>query len=181
MLIPPSEVPVVVQAGSRHTKDASCDADPGLEVCGWVSVGQLDCSRGGVVGLPEAVKALIKARSQLERVQVAGFDPPDPVEAVTFAFYGYENAIVAAAEAKGIKWTKNHYEKAKLARKLCDDAILTTDVQERLLQLNDLRKDVAYGEPGAELEEVDLEDLASDLEHFIDEVEAVISSSEEGS
>ncbi len=133
------------------------------------------------MGLPEARKALTKARSQLERVQVAGFDPPDPVEAVTFGFYAYENAVVAAAEAKGIKWTKNHYEKAKLARKLCDDAILATNVEDRLLQLNDLRKDVAYGEPGPELEEVDLEDLASDLEQFIDEVEGVISSSESGS
>lgn len=129
------------------------------------------------MGLPEARQALKRARSQLERVQVAGFDPPDYVEAVTFAFYAYENATVAAAEAKGMKWTKSHYEKAHLARKLVDDGILSTDIEERLLRLNDLRKDVAYGEPGPELEEVDLEDLASDLELFIDEVEKVVEES----
>lgn len=133
------------------------------------------------MGLPEARKALTRARSQLERVQVAGYAPPDPVEAVTFAFYAYENAVVAAAEVKGIKWTKVHFEKAKLASKLCDDGILATNVEDRLLWLNDLRKDVAYDEPGPELEEVDLEDLAIELEQFIDEVEEVISSSESGS
>ena len=54
------------------------------------------------MGLRAARAALKRAQSQLERVQTAWFDPPDPVEAVTFAFYAYENAVVAVAEAKNI-------------------------------------------------------------------------------
>lgn len=101
-------------------------------------------------------------------------DPPDHVEAVTFAFYAYENAIVAVAEAKGIKWTKNHAEKARLAGRLFSDGILSTDVEDRLIALNTLRKDVAYGEPGPELQEMDLEELAVELEQFLEEVEEIV-------
>lgn len=90
------------------------------------------------MGLRQARAALRRARSQLERVQVAWLNPPDPVEAVTFAFYAYENAIVAVAETKGIRWTKNHAEKARLAGQLFSDGILSIDVEERLIQLNTL-------------------------------------------
>lgn len=126
------------------------------------------------MGLREARAALRRAQSQLERVQVAWLDPPDHVEAVTFAFYAYENAIVAVAEAKGIKWTKNHAEKARLAGRLFSDGILSTDVEDRLIALNTLRKDVAYGEPGPELQEMDLEELAVELEQFLEEVEEIV-------
>jgi hypothetical protein len=47
---------------------------------------------------------------------------------------------------------------------------LKTDVSDRLVKLNELRKDVSYGDPGEELSEVDLEDLVSELESFLDEV-----------
>lgn len=53
------------------------------------------------VGLGEARKKLELARSQLERVQVASWSPPDPVEAVTWAFYAYENAVVAGIGGQG--------------------------------------------------------------------------------
>lgn len=131
------------------------------------------------VGLGEARKKLELARSQLERVQVASWSPPDPVEAVTWAFYAYENAVVAVSEAKGVPWTKNHAEKARLAHRLVELGILQMDVEERLITLNELRKDVAYGEPGFELQQVDLEDLSSELENFADEVERVIEAEEE--
>jgi uncharacterized protein (UPF0332 family) len=131
------------------------------------------------VGLREARKKIELARNQLERVQVASWSPPDPVEAVTWAFYAYENAVVAVAEAKGIPWTKNHAEKARLARRLVEMGILQTDVEEKLITLNELRKDVAYGEPGFELQQVDLEYLSIELENFVDEVERVIDAHEE--
>ena len=133
------------------------------------------------MGLPEARRALKRARRQLARVQVAWIEPADPTAAVTFAFYAYENAVVAVAEARAIKWTKVHHEKANLARKLFNQGILATNAEERLLELNDLRKDVAYDEPGPELEQVDLEDLARDLELFIDEVEGVIDELQDSS
>ena len=131
------------------------------------------------MGILEARAALKRAQSQLERVQTAWIDPPDPVEAVTFAFYSYENAVVAVAEANNIKWTKSHYEKADLAARLFRDGILSVDVEDRLRQLNTMRKDVAYGEPGPELEQMDLEDLAIELEQFLDEVERIIDAAEE--
>jgi len=129
--------------------------------------------------MSKARAALKRAQSQLERVQVAWIDPPDPVEAVTFAFYAYENGVVAVAEANKILWSKSHYEKAELAARLFRDGILSVDVEDRLRQLNTVRKDVAYGEPGPELEQMDLEGLASDLEAFLDDVERIIDAIEE--
>jgi len=108
------------------------------------------------VSIEEARKALKIAQRHLARVQVASFDPADYVEAVTFAFYAYENAVVAVAEANNLPWSKNHYEKAKLAKDLFDRKILVTDVEDQLRNLNDLRKDVAYDEPGPELQQLDL-------------------------
>jgi hypothetical protein len=50
-----------------------------------------------------------------------------------------------------------------------------------MLRLNDLRKDVSYGEPGYDLDNEDLEDLGSELEDFIDEAEEVLSKLEDAS
>jgi hypothetical protein len=47
------------------------------------------------------------------------------------------------------------------------------------VKLNELRKDVSYGDPGEELSEVDLEDLVSDLELFLDEVDELTRNIEE--
>jgi hypothetical protein len=125
-----------------------------------------------------ARKALNIATRHLERVQTAWWEPADAVEAVTFAFYAYENAIVAIAELNGRRWTKNHYEKAELAHQLSEEGLLTTDVSDRLREFNDLRKDVAYDEPGPELAQLDLEGVATELERFIDEVTALVEARE---
>src|SRR5213594_3679735 len=90
-----------------------------------------------------------------------------------------KNAVVAAATALGATWTKKHYEKAALAKKLFEQNKLKTDVGDRLVELNELRKDVSYGDPGEQLMEVDLEDLVSDLELFLDEVAELIANEEE--
>lgn len=133
------------------------------------------------MGLPEAKAALERAKSQLARVQTAWLEPPDEVEAVTFAFYAYENGVVAVAEAKGIRWKKIHSDKARLAARLAQQGILTKDLEDLLIRLNNLRKDVAYGEPGPELQELDLEELAAELETFLDEVERIVDAIEEES
>lgn len=114
------------------------------------------------------------AKKQLERVQTASWDPQDAEEAVTWAFYAYENAVVAAAEAKGLVWEKKHPSKVAVAGKLCAKGILSSDVGPTIERLNELRKDVQYGEPGPELQDEDLEDLATDLENIVDEVEAIV-------
>ena len=39
-----------------------------------------------------------------------------------------------------------------------------------------MRKDVAYDEPGADLDERDLEMIASELEEYIDEIESLMGA-----
>ena len=129
----------------------------------------------------EARKALKRAKAQSDKAAVEAWEPAEPGDAVMWAFYAYENAVIAVAELKGIPWEKNHARKAALAKELHAIGTLRTDVSERLRQLNELRKDVAYEEPGPELSELNLEDLIADLERFIDEVEDLIESHGEDS
>ena len=126
------------------------------------------------MGIAEAEPHIARARRQLERVQVAAWDPADGEEAVTWAFYAYENCVVALAEMHDRKWKKNHREKAELARRLYADGLVSRDVGDTLVELNRLRMDVAYDEPGPELQETDLEALAGDLEGFLNEIASLV-------
>jgi hypothetical protein len=129
--------------------------------------------------LKEARAHLARAEDQFDRASVDSWEPSDPAECVTKSFYAYENALVAAATALGASWTKKHYEKAALAKRLFEENKLKTNVSDRLVKLNELRKDVSYGDPGEELSEVDLEDLVSELELFLNEVGELVTSIEE--
>lgn len=129
--------------------------------------------------LREARASLALAQAQLERAQVAWWEPPDPADCVTNAFYAYENAVTAAMLAVGRKRTHRHPEKAAIAKELYEENRLKTDLSSLLMTLNDARKDVQYGEPGYQLRQIDLEDLVSDLEEFIDEVEAMLNELDE--
>jgi uncharacterized protein (UPF0332 family) len=133
------------------------------------------------MSLDKARKALKRAKAQYDKAAVDAWEPAEPGDAVMWAFYAYENAVIAVAELKGIPWEKNHAKKAALARELHATGILRTDVSERLRELNDLRKDVAYDEPGPELSELNLEDLITDLDRFISEVEGLLESRGENS
>ena len=124
-----------------------------------------------------AKKHIARAKKQLERVQTAWFDSQEAEQAVTWGFYAYENCVTALAERYGYQWTPNHRKKADLARRLCDDGLISRDVGDDLEEFNRLRKDVAYGEPGYDLLAVDLEELLSELEEFVEEVESRIGSS----
>jgi hypothetical protein len=128
--------------------------------------------------LKKARELLRVCAKQCDRASVASWEPEDPAECVTFAFYAYENALIAAAEALEKTWTKNHYEKAELAERLVKAGSLKTDVSSQLTQLNTLRKDVSYGEPGESLSRVNLEDLVSELYEFFEEVDTLVSSIE---
>lgn len=125
------------------------------------------------MSLENAKEALERAKTQLERVQEACVSE-DHEEAVTWAFYAYENAVVSAAEINGLSWKKSHVSKVAVARELYQVGYVTVDVGNFLEELNDLRKNVSYGEPGADLESVDLEDLSSELENFIDQIDEMI-------
>ena len=125
------------------------------------------------MSLEQAVDCLARAKRQLERVQLAAHDEyPDPESAVTWAFYAYENCVIALAEMHGRTWAKNHLAKARLARAFFAEALISRDIGDELEELNRLRKDVAYDESGEELEQRNLETLALELEEFIDEIES---------
>jgi len=119
------------------------------------------------------------ASKQWDKAAVHSWEPSEPAECVTLVFYAYENAIVAAAEALGLKWKKTHPSKVEVAGELAKQKKLKTNVGDRLEHLNKLRKDVSYGEPGEDLSQVNLEDLVGDLENFIDEVQDLLSSVED--
>jgi hypothetical protein len=91
------------------------------------------------------------ASVQLDRAQTASWEPAEPESCVSNAFYAYENLIVAVAEAKDVAWARNHYRKADLAKEFAEQMVLSVDLSGTLLHLNDLRKDVSYGEPGFDL------------------------------
>ena len=128
------------------------------------------------MNIDEARQGIALARRQLERVQAAEYGD-DLESAVTWGFYAYENCVTALAARYGRRWTKNHREKAELARRLYVDGLVSRDVGDELEKLNRLRKDVAYDGSGLELEEEDLYDLAYQLEELIIEVESLIGSS----
>ena len=130
------------------------------------------------MGIREAEIHLGRAKTHLERVQGEVYDVDgDHEAAVTWAFYAYENCVSALAEALGRSWTHNHVQKADLARTFHREQQVSIDVGDLLEELNRLRKVVEYGEPGSDLMEIDLEDLSSGLETFIDEVESCVDNS----
>src|ERR1700758_2626375 len=111
------------------------------------------------MSLESAREHIDVAKKQWERACSDAWEPEDAASCVTNVFYAYENLIVAAAEAHQLKWAKNHYQKADLAHELFERKLVSKDLHDELLRLNDLRKDVSYGEPGAELSGEDLEAL----------------------
>jgi len=132
-----------------------------------------------IMDLEEARKHLDLAKEQWESAACASWEPEDAAGCVTNAFYAYENLIVAVAEAHGRTWEPNHYKKSKLAAELFSEKILKTDVSETILEMNNLRKDVSYGEPGSELADASLEDIISNLEAFYEEVESIVNRLEQ--
>jgi hypothetical protein len=122
--------------------------------------------------MSEASEKLDLARSHLERVQTASWDPVDWTDLSLYAFYALENGVVAAAEHLGIAWQKNHPDKARVAGLLHEQYGLP-DVSELLRELNQLRKNLAYGEgprPGS----LDAEDTAIAVEEFVEAVATLV-------
>lgn len=132
------------------------------------------------MGRREAQDALTRARRHWDRVSVAVWEPEDHAVAVTWAFYAYESCVVAAAEALGIAWKATHPSKVAIARQLYGDGKVSRDIGDELQRLNELRKDVQYGDPGLDLLELDLEGLSADLEAFIEEVAGLLAQAGEG-
>lgn len=128
--------------------------------------------------LKEARELFDLATGQLDEAQSAWWEPAEPAKCITNTFYAYENAVTVAMLVAGRRRTRKHYEKAEIAKKLVEGKILATDVSDRLINLNEVRKDVQYGEPGFEMRQMDLEDLVAQLESFMEEVRALLDNQE---
>lgn len=123
----------------------------------------------------EAKEKFALAEKQLDRAQSFwGGTDDEPEQVVMWCFYALENAVVAAAEAKSWKCKKTHPAKVETAQKLYSEGGITLDVSDLLKKLNEARKDVAYGEPGFILSEIDLEDTLSQVEMFIEQVKGIL-------
>jgi uncharacterized protein (UPF0332 family) len=129
--------------------------------------------------LKDARKSFDLAKAQLDQAQIDWWEPANPASCVTNTFYAYENAVTAAMIAVGRKRSRRHPEKAAIAKQLYDDNKLKTDVSDRLNELNDARKDVQYGESGHHVTQLNLEELVSGLERFIDEVDDLLHNLEQ--
>jgi len=109
------------------------------------------------------------ARDQLTRVQAAAIHPVDWAELYNWAFYGFENAVVAAAASVGMSWERDHRKKAQLSVRLHAQYELP-DVEQLLGDLKVLKENVTYGEarPAADYS---AEDVATALERYVEAVE----------
>ena len=127
----------------------------------------------------EAREQLGLANRQWDDAAAAAWDPPDAADCVSKCFYAFENAVVAAAIALGMRWEKNHGRKADLAAELFSRGEVKKDIRSLLHHLNDVRKDISYDEPGPELADIDLEELVSELEEYLSGVDALIDRVEQ--
>jgi len=126
------------------------------------------------MGQAEAQKFLKMAQEHLERVQVASSDDPtDWPDLTIFGFYCVEAAVMAAAEHVGLQLKKTHPAKVDAAETLARDHGLP-DVGDLLVMLNQARKATAYGD--IELPPLDAEDLATDIERYVEAVAGLIAN-----
>lgn len=113
------------------------------------------------------------AKRHLERVQSAWTEPTDWDDLSLYGFYCLEAAVEAAALQLGLRTSKKHWEKADLAEDIHKRAGLP-DIGDLLRDLNEARKAAAYGD--MERPDLDAEDIAYQIEEYVNAVEALISA-----
>jgi hypothetical protein len=113
------------------------------------------------------------AREHLLRVQAAWDAPTDWSDLALYGFYCLENAVVAASLHVSIDIRKSHPSKAEAAKELSSKCGLP-DVSGLLVQLNDARKAVAYGD--VTLPDLDPEELAAAIEQYVEAMEVLLGT-----
>lgn len=121
--------------------------------------------------MPDAKAKLEFARRHLERVRAAWHAPTDWDDLSLYGFFCLEAAIEAAALHFRIATSKKHWEKADIAAELHKKRGLP-DIDRLLRDLNEARKAAAYGDVPAP--PLDAEDVASDIEQYVDAVARLI-------
>lgn len=120
----------------------------------------------------KAKQNLDLARRHLERVQAACWEhPPDWADLATYGFYCLEAAVVAAANHFNWSIKPSHPDKAQAAQRLSREKSFP-DIYDLLLELNDARKSIAYGDlPFPPLK---AEDVVGEIEQYVSKVAALI-------
>jgi hypothetical protein len=114
------------------------------------------------------------ARRHLERVLGAWDAPTDWDDLSLYGFYCLEAAVEAGALYVGLTTSKKHWEKADAAVELHKTHRLP-NVKRLLHDLNDPRKSAAYGDVPAP--NLNAEDVASDIERYVDAVATLVGGS----
>lgn len=122
--------------------------------------------------MPSGSRKLELARRHLDRVLGAWTDPTDWDDLSVYGFYCLEAAVEAAALHFGLRTSKKHWEKIDLASELHQKRALP-DIAQLLGDLNDARKATAYGD--VERPDLDAEDIASQIERYVEAVSALVS------
>ena len=124
--------------------------------------------------MASATDKLKLAKRHLERVQAAFWeDPVDWADLSIYGFYALEAAVDAACRHYGTIIEKRHPARAAAAEKLSVEHQLE-DVADLLLDLNELRKSVSYGD--VEGPELGAEETAGRIESYINAVANLVES-----
>lgn len=91
----------------------------------------------------------------------------------TFSFYRLEACVVAAVLHLGRPRPRHHQLKVQEARHL-SAAHGLPDVSDLLVDLNDMRKHVAYGDIGSP-GNLDPQDVANDVEEYVEAVKRLLA------
>ncbi len=126
--------------------------------------------------MSDAESKLELAGRHLDRVLTAWDIPTDWDDLTMYGFYCLEAAVQAAALVTGIDVKPTHPSKVTAAELLHAQHDLP-DVAGLLRDLNEARKAAAYGDvPSPDL---DAEDVARDIEEYVDAVSTLVMESEE--
>lgn len=117
------------------------------------------------------------ARRHLQKVETAWWDPVDWSDLAMYGFYCLEACVVAVALHLGqARPRSTHPAKAQLAKDFASDHGLP-DIEQSLIALNDRRKFEAYGDIELdEDEDLDAEEVATEVRGYFEAVEAMIST-----
>lgn len=121
-----------------------------------------------------AIEQLALSRRHLARVQSA-WNPPDWADLTIYGMYAIEAAILAASAHLGRTLKKTHWDKADFARELAKSHGMP-DVSELVAKLNTGRKATAYGDEEMPSDLGDAEDIATEIEEFVDAVDQLIGA-----
>jgi len=123
--------------------------------------------------MTNAPEKLSLAKDHLDRVLAAWDEPTDWKDLSVYGFSCLEAAVDAVSMHMG-SVTKRDHTKREHAAKEFHDRFGLPDVSGLLIELNEARKSELYGDVPAP--DLDAEDVASDIEAYVNEVERLLTT-----